>query len=828
MSERARIPQTPGEMTIDADGTSRQVKKAMEPSDLDFSPSPQSILFTSFASLSGLLLGYEYGSVNGIVRSRAFINIVESPGTVALRDDYISLILPILFCGALLGSIAGGYGAESFGRRQTIIAGSGIYSVGVIVQMMVGVGSSDALGSIVAGRFIAGCGMGSLTTGTILYITESMSSCAFYSADLSFQCHHKVRGGCIASFQWCITIGYLAATIIVYAIDDYHEPAAYRILIGIQFLWPCVVGIECYLMPESPRYLVHIDSLGEAYRSLERLRGLSIDSPNLQVELSEVILERQKSRPWLISLQQWLSRWVKSLVRSCSEPPVPRWFLGILMHMVHEWSGITFILFFTNRFLESSESLHNPLLITLILAIVNVCSTPLSLWTVDRFGRRYVLLAGTGGMIASHFINAIVGVTVGIDKGHQERSGWISNNSHAVNTQVAMMALFVFFYASSWGPTSWVVVGEIFHPMDRSHAVGYSIAGQWFFKLVITASCPYVTGKDHGHQQSCAFFLWGSLCVLSLGFAYVFVPEGFISHCISLAAYETLRTYIEGSLCLAFAAIFSMNQNRWVTLRQQGDAFTIHITPLLAEILDCQNKKTTPSMIFFIGSVADMNIGEDEASLQLPPSDEYGVTLHLCHGPERSNKNENLQLILANGPINPKRIGLDNHNSGESIPWLKGYQKPYPLASVYCRLLSHFFDVICIMLSSFTSVECLTEYLSVWILAHASTNSDPGVDILPRLVVVLDSEVDSAANSENSIRPKSLKEIQHQIESGILDRTGSCLNKTFSGLFVENLSSKGGSQRKRQCPTLMNKLLNHCSLSRKFKRRRVQSNISVT
>ncbi|RYC85310.1 hypothetical protein BFJ63_vAg11836 [Fusarium oxysporum f. sp. narcissi] len=517
MSERARIPQTPGEITIDADGTSRQVKKAMEPSDLDFSPSPQSILFTSFASLSGLLLGYEYGSVNGIVRSRAFINIVESPGTVALRDDYISLILPILFCGALLGSIAGGYGAESFGRRQTIIAGSGIYSVGVIVQMMVGVGSSDALGSIVAGRFIAGCGMGSLTTGTILYITES--------------CHHKVRGGCIASFQWCITIGYLAATIIVYAIDDYHEPAAYRILIGIQFLWPCVVGIECYLMPESPRYLVHIDSLGEAYRSLERLRGLSIDSPNLQVELSEVILERQKSRPWLISLQQWLSRWVKSLVRSCSEPPVPRWFLGILMHMVHEWSGITFILFFTNRFLESSESLHNPLLITLILAIVNVCSTPLSLWTVDRFGRRYVLLAGTGGMIASHFINAIVGVTVGIDKGHQERSGWISNNSHAVNTQVAMMALFVFFYASSWGPTSWVVVGEIFHPMDRSHAVGYSIAGQWFFKLVITASCPYVTGKYHGHQQSCAFFLWGSLCVLSLGFAYVFVPEG---RCLTL------------------------------------------------------------------------------------------------------------------------------------------------------------------------------------------------------------------------------------------------------------------------------------------------------
>ncbi|KAH7208456.1 uncharacterized protein BKA55DRAFT_600065 [Fusarium redolens] len=809
MSESGRISQTTGTITIYPGQTTRYLKLALDPADLDCSSNPQSILVTSFASVTGLLLGYEYGSINGIVRSRAFIDIVESSTILVLRDDYISLILPILFCGALLGSVAGGYGAESFGRRRTVIVGSAIYSVGVIVQMMVGVGSSDALGAFVAGRFIAGCGMGILTTGTILYMSES--------------CHHKVRGGCIAGFQWCITIGYLAATIIVYAIDDYHEPAAYRILIGIQFLWSCLVVLEFYLMPESPRYLVHIDSLDEACRSLERLRGLSIDSPSLQVELSEVVLERQRPKPWIISFQQWVSRWVKALARSCSEPPVPRWFLGISMHMVHEWSGITFILLSTNRFLESSESIHNPLLITLILAIVNVCSTPLSLWTVDHFGRRYVLLVGTCGMIASHFIIAIVGVTVGIDEGRHESTGWMPNNSRAINAQIAMMAMFVFFYASSWGPTSWVIVGEIFHPMDRSHAVGYGIAGQWFFKLIITATSPYVTGKNHGHQQSCAFFLWGSLCVLSLGFAYIFVPE---ARCLTLEQSKFISYNIHSRQLLSKVfSYISMNQNRWITFKQQGDALTIHVTPLLAEILDCQNKKTTPTMLFVIGSVADMNMGEGVGSLQLPPLDEYGVTLHLCRGTELSSKRAQSQVILAHGPINPKRIGLDNHNSGESIGWLKGYQKPYPLASVYSRLLSHFFDVVCIMLSSFPSVEHLTEYLSVWILAHASTNSDPGVNILPRLVVVVDGEVEAAAKSENNIRPKSPKEIQHQIESGILDKTGVCLNRVFSELFIENLSSKGVMQRKRQCPTLRSILLNQCSVSRKlrlsYERRRV-------
>jgi hypothetical protein len=70
-----------------------------------------------------------------------------------------------------------------------------------------------------------------------------------------------------------------------------------------------------------------------------------------------------------------------------------------------------------------------------------------------------------------------------------------------------------------------VVVGEIFHPTDRSRAVGFSIAGQWFFRLIITAASPYVTGRSHGNQQSRSFFIWGSLCVLNLSLTYFVVPE---------------------------------------------------------------------------------------------------------------------------------------------------------------------------------------------------------------------------------------------------------------------------------------------------------------
>ena len=137
--------------------------------------------------------------------------------------------------------------------------------------------------------------------------------------------------------------------------------------------------------------------------------------------------------------------------------------------------------------MKSTGAISNSFLISLIFNLVNVCSTPLSFWTVERFGRRPLLVWGALGMLICQFIVAIVGVTVGFNKTTLNAAGEsIANNISAVNAQIAFIAIFIFFFASTWGPGAWIVIGEIFPLPIRSRGVGLSTASNWLWNTVST------------------------------------------------------------------------------------------------------------------------------------------------------------------------------------------------------------------------------------------------------------------------------------------------------------------------------------------------------
>merc|ERR1712176_1253294 len=97
------------------------------------------------------------------------------------------------------------------------------------------------------------------------------------------------------------------------------------------------------------------------------------------------------------------------------------------------------------------------------MGLVNVCSTPISFWTVEWLGRRPLLIWGAFGMLICQFLVAIIGVTVGFNHTYENAAGeTIANNIPAVNAQIAFIAIFIFFFASTWGPGAWIVIGEIF------------------------------------------------------------------------------------------------------------------------------------------------------------------------------------------------------------------------------------------------------------------------------------------------------------------------------------------------------------------------------
>jgi MFS family permease len=306
-------------------------------------------LMCAFASFGGIFFGYDSGYINGVNGSLLFIHQVEGPTATVLTTPHTSLITSILSAGTFFGALIAGDVAERIGRKWTVIMGCLIYLIGVVVQMITGP-SVDALATIVAGRIIAGIGVGFESAIVILYMSEIVS--LPFAPTNSFppfsryresiltpvQCPKKVRGALVAGYQFCITIGILLASVVVYATKDRSNTGAYRIPIGIQFAWGLVLGIGLMFLPDSPRYFVKRGWLERAADSLSRLRGQPVDSEYIQNELAEIVANEEYERS-LIPNTGIIGSWAQCFKGSLwvQKSNVRRTILGTSMQMMQQW-----------------------------------------------------------------------------------------------------------------------------------------------------------------------------------------------------------------------------------------------------------------------------------------------------------------------------------------------------------------------------------------------------------------------------------------------------------------------------------------------------------
>jgi len=199
-----------------------------------------------------------------------------------------------------------------------------------------------------------------------------------------------------------------------------------------------------------------------------------------------------------------------SLFKSSSN--LRRTILGTSLQMMQQWTGVNFVFYFGTTFFQTLGTIKNPFLISLITTLVNVCSTPLSFYAIEKFGRRSLLIWGAAGMVVCQFIVAIIGVTDG-------------SNPAAVRAMIAFICIYIFFFATTWGPAAWVVIGEIFPLPIRARGVGLSTASNWLWNCIIAVITPYMVGTDKGNLGAKVFFIWGSLCATCFVYAYFLVPE---------------------------------------------------------------------------------------------------------------------------------------------------------------------------------------------------------------------------------------------------------------------------------------------------------------
>jgi len=152
----------------------RSLSVAQSVNDIEAPVTWKAYLICAFASFGGIFFGYDSGYINGCLVAPQFIREVQGPTAEAISSPNTSLIVSILSAGTFFGALIGGDMAEIIGRKWTVVFGCGIYLVGCVIQMLVGVGG-DGLAIIVVGRLIAGIGVGFESAIVILYMSEIVS-----------------------------------------------------------------------------------------------------------------------------------------------------------------------------------------------------------------------------------------------------------------------------------------------------------------------------------------------------------------------------------------------------------------------------------------------------------------------------------------------------------------------------------------------------------------------------------------------------------------------------------------------------------------------------
>ncbi|PWY90434.1 monosaccharide transporter [Aspergillus sclerotioniger CBS 115572] len=458
-------------------------------------------LMCAFAAFGGIFFGYDSGYINGVMGMRYFIEEFEGLDYATTpADSFVipswrkSLITSILSAGTFFGALIAGDLADWFGRRTTIISGCVVFIVGVVLQT-----ASTSLGLLVAGRLIAGFGVGFVSAIIILYMSEIAP--------------RKVRGAIVSGYQFCITIGLMLASCVDYGTQNRTDSGSYRIPIALQIAWALILGTGLLFLPESPRFFVRKGELGKAAKVLGRVRGQPHDSEYIKDELAEIVANHQYEMQ-VIPEGGYFVSWMNCFRGSLFSPNsnLRRTVLGTSLQMMQQWTGVNFVFYFGTTFFQSLGTISDPFLISMITTIVNVCSTPVSFYTIEKFGRRSLLLWGALGMVICQFIVAIVGTVDG-------------GNNRAVSAEISFICIYIFFFASTWGPGAWVVIGEIFPLPIRSRGVALSTASNWLWNCIIAVITPYMVDKDKGDLKARVFFIWGSLCACAFVYTYFLIPE---------------------------------------------------------------------------------------------------------------------------------------------------------------------------------------------------------------------------------------------------------------------------------------------------------------
>jgi sugar porter (SP) family MFS transporter len=464
----------------------------------------------AFACIGGVLYGYNQGMFSGILVMPAFERHMDGYIDIESQRGWLTSILEL---GAWFGAIMSGFVAEVLSRKYGVLAATAVFILGVIVQITSITGGHE---SVLAGRFITGIGVGSLSMIVPLYNSE----CA----------PPEVRGALVGLQQLAITFGIMISFWIDYGCNfiggtgDGQSDAAWLVPICLQLGPAVILFFGMIWMPFSPRWLLHHGREEEARQVLAHLRDLPESHELVELEFLEIkaqslfekrsIAERfphlSEQTAWNTFKLQWVA--IGALFKTM--PMFRRVIVATVTMFFQQWTGINAILYYAPTIFGQLglSSTTTSLLATGVVGIVMFIATiPAVLW-VDRVGRRPILAVGALGMGLCHLIIAVILARNIGNFENQPASGWAA---------VVMVWLFVVHFGYSWGPCAWIIVAEVWPLSTRPYGVALGASSNWMNNFIVGQVTPDMLASiTYG-----TYILFGVLTIMGAGFIWFFVPE---------------------------------------------------------------------------------------------------------------------------------------------------------------------------------------------------------------------------------------------------------------------------------------------------------------
>ncbi len=430
------------------------------------------VAITLVAALGGMLFGYDTGVISGAI---GFLK-----ETFGLSPEMEGWAASSALVGCMLGVAFAGMLADRFGRKKVLVLAAVFFLVSAI-----GTAIPETLTQFVVFRIIGGLGVGMASMISPMYIAEVTPA--------------RIRGRMVSVNQLAIVGGIFVVYFVNMFIESRGDEAwdlayGWRWMFGSESFPAALLLILALLIPESPRWLSKQGKQDRAERVLRKIGG----SGHARAEITgiEAALRQEGS--------------------SVAELFKPGMFfvlvLGVMLAFLQQVTGINVFLYFGPEiFKQFGSTIDAALLQQVVIGIANMVFTLLAIWTVDKIGRKPLLIVGAAGMGISLFIQGFCAV-------NDIMSKWL----------LLLVVGYVASFALSLGPVVWVYLSEIFPNKIRGRAMGISTFVLWLSCWSVSQTFPMmdedprlVEKLNHGFP----FFVYGFFCVVTILFVWKFVPE---------------------------------------------------------------------------------------------------------------------------------------------------------------------------------------------------------------------------------------------------------------------------------------------------------------